>query len=63
MEAAAVDFSGLISALTGMVSMTEILSFLALGITACGVFFLGWMGIRKLTNMVTTAVRGGHIDV
>lgn len=60
---AAVDFAGLVTALGGMISMADIIAFLALGIGVAGVFFLGWMGVRKLTKMIQTAAKSGKIKV
>lgn len=61
--AAAVDFASLITALTGMISMGDIIAFLALGLGGAGVFFLGWMGVRKLVKMITSAAKSGKIKV
>lgn len=58
-----VDFASLVSALTGMVSMGEIIGFLSLGLGGAGVFFLGWMGVRKLVRMITNSVKSGRVSV
>ena len=45
------------------VTIDSIINFISLGLIACGVFFLGWMGIRKLVILVVDAVKRGSINV
>ena len=61
--AAAIDFANYVSQLGGIMSPTDILTVLGLGVGASSPFFLLWLGARKVTRMVTTAAKTGKVKV
>lgn len=63
MEASAIDFTGYIAALTGSISVAEVLSVLASVVGVGMAFFLMWLGVRKATRGFTTAVSTGRIRI
>ena len=61
--AAAVDLSGLVSALTSAITPAQILGVLASVVGIGMTFFLMWFGIRKAVKIFTTAVQTGRIRI
>ena len=60
---AGLDFSPIITALTGAVTPTQIISLVA-SIVAFGIpFVFMWFGMRKVIKIFRSAVMGGHITV
>ena len=59
----AIDFSGYITALTGSISVAEVLTVLASVVGVGMTFFLMWLGVRKATRGFTTAVSTGRIRI
>ena len=57
------DFSGYISALTGSITPTQVLTVLASVVGVGMIFFLMWLGVRKATRGFTTAVATGRIRI
>lgn len=45
------------------VTIDSIIGFISLGVIACGLFFLGWLGIRKLKTLICTSIKRGKIKV
>lgn len=60
---AAIDFTGYITALTGSISVAEVLTVLASVVGVGMAFFLMWLGVRKATRGFTTAVSTGRIRI
>lgn len=61
--AEAIDFSPFITALTGAITVTQLLAVLA-SIVGVGMsFVLMWFGVRKAVGAFTAAVFGGRIRV
>lgn len=59
----AIDFSGYITALTGSITVAQVLAVLASVVGVGMVFFLMWLGVRKATRGFTTAVSTGRIRI
>lgn len=59
----AIDFSGYITALTGSISVAQVLTVLASVVGVGMVFFLMWLGVRKATRGFTSAVATGRIRI
>lgn len=62
-EVSAIDFSAFISALTGSISVTQVLTVLASVVGVGMTFFLMWLGVKKATRSFTTAVSTGRIRI
>lgn len=58
---AAVDLSSFITALTGSITPTQILTILASVIGIGMTFFLMWLGVRKAVKIFSKAVKNGKI--
>lgn len=56
-----IDFSGYITALTGTITVSQVLVVLAAVVGVGMSFFLMWLGVRKATGSFTTAVATGRI--
>lgn len=61
--ASTIDFSGFISALTGSISVAQVLTVLAAVVGVGMTFFLMWLGVKKATRSFTTAVSTGRIRI
>ena len=61
--ATSIDFSGYITALTGSITVTEVLTVLAAVVGVGMTFFLMWLGVRKATRGFTSAVATGRIRI
>lgn len=59
----AIDFSAFITALTGSISVTQVLTVLASVVGVGMTFFLMWLGVKKATRSFTTAVSTGRIRI
>ena len=59
----AVDFSGVTTAITSAVSVSQVLTLVASCIGVGAVFFFAWFGARKLVNAFQTALQNGKIKV
>lgn len=53
----------IMNSITQAVSTTDIVSLVGKAVAFGIPFFLAWMGIRKLVNIATSAVRSGSIQV
>lgn len=62
-NAATIDFSGYITALTSSISVSQVLTVLASVVGVGMIFFLMWLGVRKATRGFTTAVSTGRIRI
>lgn len=60
-EAATVDLSSFITALTGTITPAQVLAILGSVVGVGMTFFLMWLGVRKATGGFTSAVRSGKI--
>lgn len=60
-EVAAIDFTDFITALTGSITTTQVLTVLASVVGVGMGFFLMWLGVRKAVNAFTSAVASGRI--
>ena len=58
-----VDFSGLLSALTGSITPAQVLTVLAAVIGVGMAFFLMWLGVRKAIRAFTSAVSSGRLSL
>lgn len=58
-----IDFSGYITALTGTISVAQVLAVLSSVVGVGMAFFLMWLGVRKATRSFTTAVSTGRIHI
>lgn len=58
-----VDFSGLLSALTGSITPAQVLAVLAAVIGVGMAFFLMWLGVRKAIRAFTSAVSSGRLSL
>lgn len=58
-----VDFSSFITALTGSITPTDILTVLASIVGVGMTFFLMWLGVRKAIIAFISAVRSGKIRI
>lgn len=59
----AIDFTGFLSALTGSITVAQVLTVLASVIGVGMTFFLMWLGVRKATRAFTSAVSSGRIHI
>lgn len=59
----AIDFSQLISSLTGSITPAQLLTILASIIGVGMTFVLMWFGVRKLIKIFTTALHQGRLKV
>lgn len=59
----AIDFSGYITALTGSITVAQVLTVLAAVVGVGMTFFLMWLGVRKATRGFTSAVATGRIRI
>ena len=57
----AIDFSASITALTGSITVTQVLTVLASVVGVGMAFFLMWLGVRKAVRSFTSAVASGRI--
>lgn len=58
-----IDFSGYITALTGTITVAQVLAVLSSVVGVGMAFFLMWLGVRKATRSFTTAVSTGRIHI
>lgn len=58
-----VDFSSFITALTGTITPTQILTVLASCVGIGIVFVLMWMGVRKIVGAFSAAVMKGRLKI
>ncbi len=58
-----IDFSGYITALTGTITVAQVLTVLSSVVGVGMAFFLMWLGVRKATRSFTTAVSTGRIHI
>lgn len=58
-----IDFSAYITALTGSISVAQVLTVLASVVGVGMTFFLMWLGVRKATRAFTSAVASGRIRI
>ena len=59
----AIDFTGLITALTGSITPAQLLAVLA-SVVGVGIgFVLMWFGARKAISAFTTAVQSGRLKL
>lgn len=63
MENVAIDFTGLITALTGSITPAQVLAILASCVGVGMTFFLMWLGVRKIVGSFTSALRNGKLRV
>lgn len=61
--ASSIDFSGYITALTGSITVAQVLTVLSSVVGVGMIFFLMWLGVRKATRGFTTAVSTGRIRI
>jgi len=59
----AIDFSDYITALTGSITVAQVLTVLAAVVGVGMTFFLMWLGVRKATRAFTSAVATGRIRI
>ena len=57
----AIDFNAFITALTGSITVTQVLTVLASVVGVGMAFFLMWLGVRKAVRSFTSAVASGRI--
>lgn len=57
----AIDFTSFITALTGSITVTQVLTVLASVVGVGMAFFLMWLGVRKAVRSFTSAVANGRI--
>lgn len=57
----AIDFGAFITALTGSITVTQVLTVLASVVGVGMAFFLMWLGVRKAVRSFTSAVANGRI--
>lgn len=62
-QVSSIDFSGYITALTGTITVTQVLTVLSSVVGVGMAFFLMWLGVRKATRSFTTAVSTGRIRI
>lgn len=58
-----IDFTGYITALTGTITVSQVLAVLSSVVGVGMAFFLMWLGVRKATRSFTTAVSTGRIRI
>lgn len=56
-----IDFSSFITALTGSITVSQVLAVLASVVGVGMIFFLMWLGVRKAVRSFTSAVASGRI--
>lgn len=57
------DFSSVITAITGQVSVNTIVAVLASAVgLAIGMVFM-WWGVRKVAQVIMSAFRGGRVNI
>lgn len=57
------DWSSVITAVTGQISVSTVVGVLAAGVAACiGLVFM-WWGLRKMTRTIMAAFRKGKLTV
>lgn len=56
-----IDFTAFINALTGSITVTQVLAVLASVVGVGMIFFLMWLGVRKAVRSFTSAVASGRI--
>lgn len=56
-----IDFSSFITALTGSITVQQVLAVLASVVGVGMIFFLMWLGVRKAVRSFTSAVASGRI--
>lgn len=59
----AVDLTSFITALTGSITTSQILTILAQVVGVGMAFFLMWLGVRKAVRVFSAAVRSGKIRI
>lgn len=59
----AIDFTAFIAALTGSITVTQVLSVLGAVVGVGMSFFLMWLGVRKAVRAFTSAVASGRISL
>ena len=59
----AIDLSSFITALTGSITPTQVLTVLASVVGIGMTFFLMWLGVRKAIRAFTSAVRSGKLRI
>lgn len=59
----AIDFTGLITALTSAITPAQLLAILASVVGVGMSFVLMWFGVRKLASMFTSALRSGRLKI
>lgn len=57
----AIDFTSFITALTGSITVSQVLTVLASVVGVGMAFFLMWLGVRKAVRSFTSAVANGRI--
>ena len=60
-NAVSIDFTSFITALTGSITVAQVLAVLASVVGVGMVFFLMWLGVRKAVRSFTSAVASGRI--
>lgn len=63
LEASTIDFTPLITALTGAITPAQVLAVLASVVGVGITFFLMWMGVRKAVNGFQSAVSTGKLRI
>lgn len=53
--------SGLFTQITSVFSFVNLLQFVAIGIVASATIVLGYIGLRKLVSMITSAIKKGRM--
>lgn len=62
-QSTTIDFSGFLTALTGSITVAQVLGVLASVVGVGMTFFLMWLGVRKATHAFTSAVSNGRIRI
>lgn len=60
---ATIDFTAFLAALTGSITVTQVLTVLAAVVGVGMSFFLMWLGVRKAVRAFTSAVAAGRISL
>lgn len=63
MDFTVTELQSILTSLTGVIGVTEIVSFLAAIIGVAAVFVLMWFGVRKGISAVMGAVKKGRLSV
>lgn len=58
-----IHFFPIVEAFLNSISIYSIFSFLSLALGGAGVFFLGWLGIKKLSSIIFNSIRSGKISI